>query len=71
MLMKITDSFHYGNVQATVKDKVFQPSTALRHTVETVKVIMECKSVDDVSSAYPIQFKYSDGSPEHKTTWWT
>ena len=33
------DSFYGGTIHVTVKDKVFQPSTTLRHTVEIVKII--------------------------------
>ena len=54
-----------------VKGKVFQASTALRHTVETVKIVMENKSSDGVNSDYPIQLEYTDGGPDHSTTFWT
>ena len=65
------DSFHEGKVYVTVKDKVFQTSTVLRHTVETVKVVREDKSSDGVNSDYPIQQEYTDGGPDHNTTFWT
>ena len=65
------DSFHGGKVHVTVKDKVFQASSALRHTVETVKVVRENKSSDGVNSDYPIQLEYIDGNPDHNTTFWT
>ena len=65
------DSFHNGMVHVTVKDKVFQASTALRHTVETVKIVRENKSSDGVNSDYPIQLEYTDGGPDHITIFWT
>ena len=65
------DSFYDGTIHVTVKDKVFQPSTALRHTVETVKLIREYRSPDDVNSRYPVLLEYSDGGPDHNTTFWT
>ena len=65
------DSFHGGKVHVTVKDKVFQASTILRHTVETVKIVRENKSFDGVNSDYPIQLEYNDGGPDHITTFWT
>ena len=65
------DSFHDGKVHVTVMDKVFQVSTALRHTVETVKIVRENKSSDGVSSDYPIQLEYIDCGPDHNTTFWT
>ena len=65
------DSFYDGTVHVTVKDKVFQPSTALRHTVETVKIIRKCRSPDDVNSGYPVLLEYTDGGPDHSTTFWT
>ena len=40
------DSFHDGKVHVIVKDKVFQASIVLQHTVETVKIVMENKSSD-------------------------
>ena len=50
-------SYHTGNDNVTVKDKVFQPSTAMRPTEQTVKIIRKYKSVDDVNStlSYPVE----------------
>ena len=36
-------SSHNGIIHVVVKDKIFQPSSALRHTVETVKIIRACR----------------------------
>ena len=65
------DSFHDGKVHVTVKDKVFQASIALRYTVETVKIVRENKFSDGVNSDYPIQLEYTNGGPDHNTTFWT
>ena len=65
------DSFHDGKVHVIVKDKVFQASTALRHTVETVKIVKGNKASDGVNSHYPLQLAYTDGGLYHITTFWT
>ena len=58
-------SSHDGIIHVTVKDKVFQPSSALRHTVETVKIIRACRSPVDVNSGYHVQLEYTDGGPDY------
>ena len=65
------DSFHDGIIHVTVKDKVSQSSSALRHTVETVQIIRACRSPDDANSGNPVQLEYTDGSPDHSSTFWT
>ena len=60
------DSFHDGRVHATAKDKIFQTPTAMRDTVETVKIIMENRSHDDVVSAYAIWLEYTEGGSDPK-----
>ena len=71
VLENYRDSFHNGNVHVRLNDKVFQLSSALRHTVATMKIIREYKSVDDVKYAYPIQLEYFERGPQHNTTYWT
>jgi hypothetical protein len=76
------DSFHFGKLEVTVKDKIFQPSTANRHATETVKLLRretalgggaDPERLDDgehgfVDFAVPILITYSDGGPDHNNT---
>ena len=64
----VEDSFYKGQIHVTVKDKVFEPSHAFRHAVELVKIIRNTYSEDGVNSGKPILFVYSDGGPDHRTT---
>jgi len=50
----VYDSFYNGSVHVTIKDKVFQPSSPLRHSAETVKILRTFHSENDVSLAAPI-----------------
>lgn len=61
------DSFYNGNVHVTVKDKVFNPSSALRHATETVKILRSEGSADGVNLSNPLLFVYTDGGPDHRT----
>ena len=63
------DSFYRGKVHVGVKDKVFEPSSALRHTCETIKIIRENHSDDDVNCNQPILILYTDGGPDHRTNY--
>ena len=53
----------------TVEDKVFQASSPIRHATETVKIIREVNSDDGVNCAKPILIRYTDGGPDHRTTY--
>ena len=64
----IHDSFYRGSVHVTVKDKVFEPSSPLRHSAETVKIVRNYFSEDDVNCQFPIVIRYTDGGPDHRTT---
>jgi hypothetical protein len=64
------DSFYQGNVYIHVKDKIFEPSSAMRHAAETVLVLRE-QSEDLITLEAPILIKYSDGGPDHRTTFAT
>lgn len=57
----VTESFYRGQVHVTLKDSVFQPSSPFRHAVEMMK------SVGD--SPKPHLLLYSDGGPDHRTTY--
>lgn len=50
----VKDSFYHGDVHITLKDKVFQASSPLRHVTENVKIIRETRSSDEVSCNWPI-----------------
>lgn len=62
------DSFHSGTLHITVKDKVFQNSSPFRHAIENIKILREFHSQDDVNLDKPILFRYTDGGPDHRTT---
>jgi hypothetical protein len=64
----VYDSFYRGSVHVTVKDKVFEPSSPLRHGAETVKIVRKYYSEDDVNCTFPIVIRYTDGGPDHRTT---
>lgn len=65
------DSFYSGEIHVTVKDKVFQPSSAIRHTTETLKILRSVASDDDVNLTKPVLFVYTDGGPDHRTTFFS
>ena len=58
------DSFYQGEPNVVLKDKIFQPSSALRHATETVKVLRG----DAEQLEKPILILYTDGGPDHRTT---
>lgn len=61
-------SFYRGDLHITLKDKVFQPSHPLRHSAETIN-ILRADSDDGVNSKRPILLRYTDGGPDHRTTY--
>lgn len=63
------DSFYDGTVFVTVKDKIFEPSSPERHSAETVSIVRECYSEDGVNMSKPILIRYTDGGPDHRTTY--
>lgn len=65
------DSFYHGKVHVTVKDKVFQASSAIRHCAENVRILREEVSEDGVESTKPILFVFTDGRPDHRSTYWS
>jgi hypothetical protein len=65
------DSFHRGTIHVSVKDKVFEPSSAMRHTVETALILRSVMSQDDIVLEKPLLFMYTDGGPDHRSTFWT
>lgn len=67
----VADSFYDGTLHVTVKDKVFQPSSAHRHMVESIKILRSVNSEDGVNLEKPILFVYTDGGPDHRTNFWS
>jgi hypothetical protein len=61
-------SFYRGDLHITLKDKVFQPSNPLRHSAETLNIV-RAESDDEVNSNRPILLRYTDGGPDHRTTY--
>ena len=67
----VGDSFYNGDVHVTVKDKVFSPSSALRHTTETVKILRSESTTDGLNLNHPVLFLYTDGGPDHRTNFFS
>ena len=63
-----SDSFFAGHPFVTNKDKVTQPSHALRHATELTNLIRTHFSEDGLTSAQPIAVVLSDGGPDHRVT---
>lgn len=63
-----TESFFRGNAFVTNKDKVTQPSSALRHSTELTHLIRTNFSDDGVTSKQPVAVVISDGGPDHRVT---
>ena len=59
------DTFYKGQPHVLLKDKIFEPSSALRHSAETVKVLRG----QDRLSVKPVLVQYTDGGPDHRTTY--
>ncbi|XP_060585359.1 uncharacterized protein LOC132741240 isoform X2 [Ruditapes philippinarum] len=66
---QVTETFHRGDVHITVKDKIFEASSPLRHGTESLKIVRETRSQDGVHSDCPIIIRYTDGGPDHRTTY--
>ena len=62
-------SFYHGDVHITVKDKVFEASSPHRHAAETVKIVRNFSSDDSINCSKPILVRYTDGGPDHRTTY--
>lgn len=62
------DSFYDGEIHATRKDKVFQPSTAIRHATDIISILRELSVEVDLDVL--ILFVYIDGGPDHIPTFW-
>ena len=61
-----SDSFFRGATFVTNKDKVTQPSSALRHSAEMKSLI--CLNYDGMVASKPVLVIVSDGGPDHRVT---
>lgn len=57
-------SFYGGQPFVCLKDAIFQPSSAIRHGVE----LMEVLSGTSYPANRPVMMMYTDGGPDHRTT---
>lgn len=64
-----TNTFFRGTVHVTVKDKIFEPSNAIRHGCELTQLIRNFYSHDDVNMEKPILICNTDGGPDHRSTY--
>gem|GEM_PF-5387959 len=62
---KITESFYSGDVYISYKDTVFEPSSAIRHCTEFFNTL----SNHFLGEIPPILCIYTDGGPDHRTTY--
>lgn len=60
--------FFRDNTFVTNKDKVTQPSSALRHSTELTEIVCTHFSDDGLSSAKPVLVIVSDRGPDHHVT---
>jgi hypothetical protein len=67
----VNDSFYSGTVHVTVKDKVFTPSSSERHATENAAILRNFESNDGVELSKPRLYIFSDGGPDHRTTFWS
>ena len=64
-----TDSFFNGQTFVTSKDKVTQPSSALRHASEMADIIRTHYSTNSSAATKPVMIIIvSDGGPDHRVT---
>lgn len=59
----LEETFYRGSVKVCYKDTIFQPSSPYRHVAELHKVLLGNES--------PILCVYTDGGPDHRTTYLT
>ena len=65
---RVSDTFYRGHAYVTSKDKVTQPSHALRHATELTELVLTRYSDDGHAAAQPIAIIVSDGGPDHRVT---
>lgn len=63
----LRDSFYNGVPYVILKDKMFEPLSAIRHAAELVSTLLQ--DTDGVTAAKPILLEYTDGGPDHRSTY--
>ena len=67
-----SDSFYDGKIFVTLKDRVFQPSSPMKHGAELEKILIHEDSnltdQDGIATHSPIMAAMSDGGKDHLTT---
>ena len=63
-----SESFFNGQIHVTLKEKVFQPSSPVRHACELMDIILDKEETEDEIN---ILILYSDGGPDHRPTFET
>lgn len=58
----ISESFYRGQVSLTIKDSIFEASSPFRHVAELGKILEQ-------DEKKPALFIYTDGGPDHRTTY--
>lgn len=48
---------------------MFEPSSPLRHSTETISIVQKYFSHNDVDMEKPILLRITDGGPDHRTTY--
>ncbi|CAB4442447.1 unnamed protein product [Rhizophagus irregularis] len=61
----ISDSFYSRQVYVSYKNTVFQPSSALRHSTEFYKTILQQYDNGNIPEIFLL---YTDGGPDHRNT---
>jgi hypothetical protein len=61
------DSFYSGKVHVTIKEKLFEPSSPLQHSAETVSIVRKHLSSNDVDMEKPILLRITYVGPDHRT----
>jgi len=64
----VSGSFFRGHAFVTNKDKITQPSNALRHATEITNLLRTHFSEDGRTCAMPLLLIVSDGGPDHRVT---
>ena len=63
-----SDSFFSGEAVVTNKDKVTQPSSAIRHSTELTNIIRTHFEDSSGHAGKPVLVVVSDGGPDHRVT---
>ena len=64
-----TDSFYRGKAFVGCKDKVTQPSSAIRHSTELCSIVQSNFSKDGCIADKSVLIIASDGGPDHRITY--